>query len=61
MARARLCDRCGRVMKDNDEYYTIEFKKHYIKRNGVYDCPNLYCELCSECIDKFEDFMKMYI
>ena len=59
MARARICDRCGRTMKDNDEYYTVEFAKHYINRSGVYCCHELDCELCSNCIKMFGAFMEM--
>ena len=61
MARARICDRCGKTMKDKDEYYIIGFKKRSVRDAGVYCCPELTRELCSDCVTKFEDFMKMYI
>lgn len=30
MARARICDKCGKVMKDDSKYYTARFKSYSV-------------------------------
>lgn len=64
MAKARMCDRCGRFYRDED--------KIWVKRNGcktyisgaAFILSNYavdeYKDLCADCINELIDFFKAY-
>lgn len=58
MTRARICDRCNKTLTGNSEYYGFDVYKYYIRNCGKEWRPDLECDLCSECIKDFEDFIK---
>lgn len=54
MAQAKICDKCGKVMKDNDKYYKVTFKSYVVNDDDPYHwCSASSYELCSECIIYF--------
>ena len=56
MAQAKICDKCGKVMKGNSKYYTGGFKSYLVNDDDPYHWYSaLSYELCPECIDKFKD------
>lgn len=60
MAQAKICDKCGKVIKDDDKYYKVELKS-YTVNDG--DPQHWYSassyELCPECIVYFEILEKI--
>ena len=59
MTKARVCDRCGKVMKHGDKYHTAKFKSYSVNDEDPNHWDSAFsCDLCPECIKKFEGFIK---
>ena len=64
MSLARVCDRCGKTA--TEYFYSISSKKCSFEKwsFGKFNCEDdisysdkNYYELCSECMDKFKNFI----
>jgi hypothetical protein len=60
VVRTRACDRCGKTIKYGKFPYSITetHKQITILGFGPYDYLHSKYELCRECSEKYDDFMR---
>ena len=60
MADAKRCDRCGKYYVQGEKKYKIKDKKITgVIARSLWDNDNIRWDLCDECVEAFDKFMKM--
>ena len=57
MAKAIICDRCGKVFKDTDEHYLVKYGEVSSICDGMRSVNTPVYDLCKNCHDDLIYFM----